>query len=809
MYMLSEIAPMMNALLKGESSLSRNWHLLIDSRTVIHAENAIFFALRSKRNDGHQYIEELISKGVTTFVVDRDHVIEINEKVNYLIVDDTLEALQKLAGNHRKKFILPVIGITGSNGKTIIKEWLTILLANDYNICASPKSYNSQIGVPLSVWQLNDSHSLGIFEAGISKPGEMQVLEKIIQPEIGVLTHLGTAHDEGFEDFNQKVNEKLKLFSNCKIVLMRYDSSVLAILKQPVLTFGFNDRGADLDILECNSNNNSTILKGVFKGREMVVSIPFSDEVSIENACLCWLTELYLDRFDAEGFNKLSAISMRLELKQAVNNCLLINDSYSNDLNALSAAFSFLKRQSIHQKTTVILSDIEQSGLPENELCRQVNQMLLDNHVDRFYAIGNVFHRHQEIFSKKFNSGFYISTEDFLKQFNSNTFANETILLKGARSFRFEAIAGKLEKQTHGTVLEINLTAAQNNLNYIKSKLPEKTKIMAMVKAFAYGSGSYEIAKMLEKKVDYLAVAYADEGVTLRQNGLGTPILVMNTDEDTFDQIIEYKLEPAVFSIEQLKLIIQHIQNKPMDIHLEFDTGMHRLGFSKNDMDELIDILLENRNLNVRSVFSHLSASDESVYDPFTMNQFLLFRQISSAIEKALGYQVSKHISNTAATLRFQQEGFDMVRLGIGLYGIDPSGENQKMLENVFTLKTTISQVKMIAPNESIGYARKGIESRERKIGVLAMGYADGLNRLLSNGNGSFLINGMNAPIIGNICMDMCMVDITNISCATGDEAILFGKNKSIIDLATQLNTIPYEVLTAISQRVKRVYVSE
>ncbi len=809
MYKLQELAEMMNARLMGNLSLSKEWHLMIDSRTIIHAEDAVFFALQSKQNDGHQYIPDLILKGVTTFVVTKDHQFEKSPLLNYLIVDDTLEALQSLVESHRENFNLPVIGITGSNGKTIIKEWLNALLQHNFNICASPKSYNSQIGVPLSVWQLNKAHTLGIFEAGISRADEMQHLERIIKPTIGLLTHLGTAHDEGFESFEQKLTEKLQLFTNSTIVLLRYSIDAIHQLKQPFLTFDFNNSKADLNIADYQSDTKSTTFKGVFKGKTVEMTIPFTDEASIENACLCWLVTLYMDCFNAVDFLKLAPISMRLELKQAINNCLLINDSYSNDLNALSAAFSFLKRQSIHQKTTVILSDIEQSGLPQEELCLQINQLLKDNKVDRFFAIGIIFYEQQSMFSNLNEAHFYPSTQAFLDDFNAIAFNHETILLKGARSFVFEKIAVKLEKQSHGTILEINLTAAMRNLQFIKSALPKDTKIMGMVKAFAYGSGSYEIAKMLENKVDYLAVAYTDEGVTLRQNGLMTPIMVMNTDEDTFSQLLQYQLEPTVFSMSQLKSIAQYTANEPLNIHLEFDTGMHRLGFSENEVEELCKLLLLNKNLHVQSVFSHLSASDEAIYDDFTLQQFSAFKSICTQLQGCLGYQPLRHISNTAAMLRFNQQDFDMVRLGIGLYGIDPSGEKQNKLETVFTLKTSISQIKTIAPNESIGYARKGIADKERRIAVLAIGYADGLNRLLSNGKGSFLINGDNAPIIGNVCMDMCMVDVTAITCNEGDEAILFGKDNSIISLAGQLNTIPYEILTSISQRVKRVYVSE
>ncbi len=809
MYTLAEISEMMNALLKGHHELQKDWHLIIDSRTVVQPDTAIFFALQTGQNDGHKYIDDLIKKGVNTFVVTKDHPIHVTPSTNYFIVDDTLEALQSLVAMHRKRFALPVIGITGSNGKTIVKEWLLQLLSNHYNICASPKSYNSQIGVPLSLWPLNESHTLGLFEAGISKAEEMQNLERIIQPDIGVLTHMGSAHDEGFENFEHKLSEKLKLFKHCKVLLSLYNPLIQLNAGQQVLSFDFQNTKADLNIVSVVKHINSSLLTGIYQQQTYQISVPFLDDAAIENACLCWLVSIYLGVYEAAAFSRLRAVSMRLELKQAINGCILINDSYSNDLNALSAAFSFLKQQNIHQKTTVILSDIEQSGLSAIEWCGHVDALLIDNKVDHFIGIGPVLLENRYTFTQSSDFQFYASTEFFLADFNSNQFHNETILLKGARSFQFEKVALKLERQNHGTVLEINLTAALHNLNFIKSTLPTGTKIMGMVKAFAYGSGSYEIAKMLDAKVDYLAVAYTDEGVTLRRNGVQVPIMVMNTEPDSLSQLITYHLEPVVFGVEQLKSILQFLDGRILNIHLEIDTGMHRLGFSESEVSTLCELLANNQHLQVQSIFSHLSGSDEAVFDQFTKHQFASFNTINETITKTLGYQPQRHISNTAAILRFDQKGFDMVRLGIGLYGIDPSGTKQNKLETVFTLKTSISQIKTIDANESVGYARKAIENRVRKIAVLAIGYADGLNRLLSNGKGSFVINGKNAPIVGNVCMDMCMVDVSNVPCNEGDEAILFGCEHSILDLAKDLQTIPYEVLTAISQRVKRVYVSE
>jgi alanine racemase len=809
MYSLSQISGYMGATFIGQGDTAQNWQLLTDSRTITNPETSIFFAIRTTFNDGHLYIPELIEKGVKVFVVEKGYNIPSNNSLYFLLVDDVVTALQQLAATHRAAFDLPVICITGSNGKTIVKEWLLQLMGNELNICSSPKSYNSKIGVPLSVWQLQPAHQMGIFEAGISTVNDMQVLEKIIQPDIGILTHLGTAHNEGFSNFDEKINEKLKLFTHCKTVLMVHNPSIRESINCEVQTYGFDEEQADLNITVKAIRGSDTHLGGTYRGKETSITIPFTDEASIENACVCWLSTLYLGRFDTVSFGKLSPVSMRLELKKGIHNCLLVNDSYSNDLHALSVALSFLKQQSIHSKNTVIISDIDESGLTGEGLCRQVHLMLAEKKIARLIAIGPVFSQYQDLFSSTFDKLFFTNTNEFLDHFYELGFHDETILIKGARKFQFEKIVKKLEQLSHGTILEINLTAALHNLEAIKRRLDPDMKIMAMVKAFAYGSGSYEMAKLIQHKVDYLAVAYSDEGVALRQNGIQKPIMVMNADEDAFDQLLRYNLEPVIFSTSQLKAILQQAELQTIRVHIEIDTGMHRLGFKEEDIPALIQMISNNPRIYVASVFSHLSASDEERHDDFTKQQFDLFNQLAADISQQLGYSPLKHISNTAATLRFGQEAFNMVRLGIGLYGIDPTGKFDGLLEPVFTLRTTISQIKHIEAHESVGYSRQSISERPRRIAVLALGYADGLNRALSNGRGRFEINGQYAPILGNVCMDMCMIDVTDIKCNEGDEAILFGKNTSIHQVAETLETIPYEILTSISQRVKRVYVSE
>ena len=809
MYTISEIAAAINAQIKGEHESVENFQLLTDSRNLTNADDSIFIALKTKFNDGHIFIPDLAKKGVHYFIVDQNYNTENAFDICFLIVEDTLVALQKLATYHRNQFSIPIVGITGSNGKTIVKEWLTQLLKDDYTICANPKSYNSQIGVPLSVWQLNEDHTLGIFEAGISTIEEMDKLSNIIQADIGILTHLGTAHNEGFDSPEQKLIEKLKLFKNCTKVYTVYNSSVIDALHEKACTFGYNEPRSDLNIIEKKSSQSFTNITCAYNAKIFNFTIPFTDEASIENACLCCLVCLSLGKFDANKFEALRPISMRMELKKGIHACILVNDSYSNDINALSNALSFLKQQSIHSKATVILSDIEGSGLPAQILYQQVKTLLFDKNVKRIIGIGPDYLASKEIFENHFETDFYANTASFLENFYALKFHEENILIKGARKFEFEKIVRKLEIENHGTLLEINLSAALKNLYAIKNKMPKDIKVMGMVKAFAYGSGSYEIAKLLQNKVDYLAVAYIDEGIALRKSGITTPIMVMNSEIEAVDQLIHYDLEPVVFSNEFLNQCLIQSNNSTLKIHIEIDTGMHRLGYLSNEIDALIDHITSNKNVKIASIFSHLSGSDEAQFDDFTKLQISTFNKIANKIESAIGYKTIKHISNTAAALRFDQKDLEMVRLGIGLYGIDPSKLFDNLLEAVFTLKTHISQIKTINANESIGYSRKSISNSERKIAILALGYADGLNRALSNGIGGFYINNQYAPITGNICMDMCMVDVSKIECKTGDEAILFGKEHPIDTVANQLNTIPYEILTSISQRVKRIYVSE
>lgn len=797
--------------------------LLIDSRKINNPSTSLFFAIKGDRHDGHDYIQDLYEKGVRNFVVSSLPQNELDD-ANFILVKDTLTALQTLCANHREQYKIPVIGITGSNGKTIVKEWLYQLMHNDKNIVRSPKSFNSQVGVPLSVWQMNEEHTLGIFEAGISKPQEMKLLEQIIQPTIGIITNIGQAHDENFENQKQKVDEKLKLFSHseviiyCKDYLLVHEEITNNKALKEIKGFTWSRKlRADLLIGRISKNATDTEIQGVYKNDFISISIPLTDEASIENAIHCWATLLYLgyeQAVIAERMRFLSPVAMRLELKEGINNCSIINDSYNSDLSSLSIALDFLNQQKQHPKKTLVLSDILQSGQNHEVLYKEVAELVHKKGVTRLIGIGEGISSQQHQFN--IEKSFYPSTADFLKQFNNSFFNNETVLLKGARVFGFEAITTIIQQKAHETVLEINLNSIVHNLNYYRSKLRSDTKIMAMVKAFSYGSGSFEIANVMQfHRVDYLAVAYADEGIELRKSGITMPIMVMNPEEQSYDAMIQYNLEPEIYSLRVFGLFEETIKRndrkneKPIPIHIKLDTGMHRLGFDDNELNELIVRIKNNKNLVVKSVFSHLAGTDESEHDDFTWQQINKFNEMSEKIRLHFTYPIMKHILNSAGISRFPDAQFDMVRLGIGLYGIGVYAAEQAQLQNVSTLKTSISQIKNIPANETIGYSRKGVSNRDIQIATVPIGYADGLSRKLSNGKGKMIVKGKPAPIIGNVCMDMCMIDITDINANEHDEVIVFGDAYPIAEIAKDVGTIPYEILTNVSRRVKRVYYQE
>lgn len=804
--------------------------LITDSRKVVNHEVSLFFAIAGDRRDGHEFIADLIQAGVHNFVISKREFIPNHANANFIVVAEPLTAMQQLAQSHREQFHIPVVGITGSNGKTIVKEWLYQLLREDHHIVRSPKSYNSQIGVPLSVWQMQAEDNMGLFEAGISKPEEMEKLERMIQPTIGIFTNIGQAHDENFASQQDKINEKLKLFTHCSKLI--YCKDYLSI-HDSITQLPHPDRAgpnqlnyftwsrkakADLQIGRIAKQEHETEIQGIYKNNFIHIRIPFTDEASVENAIHCWALMLYLDYENetiAQRMEMLSPVAMRLEMKEGINNCIIINDSYNSDIGSLTIALDFINQQKQYSKHTIILSDILQSGKNERQLYEEVASLLARKNVQRLIGIGSAISRQQELFS--IEKKFYATTDDFLREYNYSWFGNETILIKGARAFGFERVSKALQQKAHETVLEINLNAVVHNLNLFRSRLKPETKLMAMVKAFAYGSGSFEIANVLQfHRVDYLAVAYADEGVELRKAGITLPIMVMNPEEQSFDAMISYKLEPELYNFkvlshftDALKRRADELKGVRFPVHIELETGMRRLGFEEEELNELVMRIKNNKHIRIASVFSHLVASDETVHDAFTQKQILLFKQMSERITQHFSYPVLRHILNSSGIIRFPDAQFEMVRLGIGLHGIASTPNEQRQLQMVSTLKTTISQIKHLHAGDTIGYSRKGIAKKEMTIATVGIGYADGLSRRLGNGVGKMLVMGQFAPIAGSICMDMTMIDITGIPAREGTEVIIFGPDYTIIELANQMGTIPYEVLTSISSRVKRVYYHE
>lgn len=808
---------------KGEPSAVIN-HLLIDSRRVFSADDSVFIAVKGDRHDGHDFLFEAYQKGIRTFIVKPNSNISLLKGAWVITVPDTLVGLQVLAQKHRAQYKIPVIAITGSNGKTIVKEWLYQLLKEEEHIIRSPKSYNSQVGVPLSLWQMNESHEMGIFEAGVSTTGEMGALERMIQPDLGILTNLGRAHDENFENWDEKAKEKLRLFENAKALVYCKDYAPVhnLITTKPrfsaINTFTWSRKlPADLMIGKIEKTDSETTVQGVLKNQFVRATIPFTDDASIENGINCWATLLFLE-YDNSWINDrlkaLSPVAMRLELKEGINNCSIINDYYNSDLGSLSIALDFLVQQKQNKNRTVILSDILESGKSSEELYTQVAKLLDNKGITRIIGVGPKISAQQKLFPD--DATFFHSTEELVNSIDISSYSNETILLKGARSFGFEKISGLFQKQVHETVLEINLNAIINNLNYYKSLLKPETKTMAMVKAFSYGSGSFEIANMLQfNRVDYLAVAYADEGVELRKAGITLPIMVMNPEQQGYDLMIQYHLEPEIYSFRVLDLFEKALQtngyeeSKGFPIHIKLDTGMHRLGFMESDLHELIIRLKNKKRIIVQSVFSHLATSDEPHQRKFTEEQINKFHGFADKLIEHLGGNIIKHILNSAGITSFPEHQMDMVRLGIGMYGISPFKEHQEKLEVVSELKTTISQIKQIPAHDSVGYSRMEMPTKEITIATVPIGYADGLRRSLGRRKGFMLINGQKAQIIGNVCMDMCMLDVTDLNAEEGDEVIVFGKGQSIQNFAKLMDTIPYEALTGISPRVKRIYYQE
>ncbi|TDO28760.1 bifunctional UDP-N-acetylmuramoyl-tripeptide:D-alanyl-D-alanine ligase/alanine racemase [Sediminibacterium goheungense] len=829
-YSLKHIAGIIEAdrIPSGEAVISQ---LLTDSRKLIFAESTLFFAIEGPRRDGHDFIGELYDRGLRFFVVQKGKLSSaLFPEAVFLEVSHVLAALQKLAAYHRTQFNIPVIGITGSNGKTIVKEWLYQLLHTEEQIVRSPRSYNSQIGVPLSVWQLNHTHTLGIFEAGISQKGEMTALQKIIQPTIGIWTNIGAAHAEGFLSDAEKAAEKANLFSAVESLVYCKDSIINSfdpanaghtMLKKDVHLFSWSRTGkAELQILSEEQNTQQTWVTALYEGKQLQVAIPFTDRISVDNAITCWCV-LLLKRFSKDWIQQrmllLEAVDMRMQLKKAVNNCYLLNDSYSNDTASLELALDFLVQQAGKNKTTLILSDVLQSGQHADELYAGIVKQAATRGISRLIGIGTTLVSQQSLLQKKAAGMLvecYESTAFFLQHASLNQFRDEYILLKGARIFSFERISQWLEQKVHQTVMEVNLTAMAHNLKAYQQHLRPSTKLMAMVKAFSYGSGSAEVARLLQfQKIDYLAVAYADEGVELRKAGISLPIMVMNVDEAGFDAMIQYNLEPEIYSFGIYRQFHQFLDKQAIrqyPVHIKFNTGMNRLGFEISEADELASLINQQGTMVVKSLLSHLVASETISLDEFTAEQVSRFERAAATMQQLLGYPFIKHIANSAGIFRHPEYQFDMVRLGIGLYGVDSAHENQLALQTVVTLKSTIAQIRNVSQHETVGYNRKGVLERDSRIATVRIGYADGFSRSLGNRNGYMWVRGRKAPVIGNVCMDMTMVDVTDIPEAKeGDEVEVFGKHIPVQELAKATGTIAYEIMTGISQRVKRIYVEE
>lgn len=824
-YSLQEIAKALQgeAIIRDEAKAVID-DILIDSRRLVSQHQTLFFALHSKKNDGHHYIQELFKKGVRNFVVSQNEMVNTFPAANFVVVDDTQKALQDLSTFHRKKFNYPIIGVTGSNGKTIVKEWIFQLLQDDLRIVRSPKSYNSQIGVPISVWLMEEKYDMAVFEAGISEPGEMSSLQEIIKPNIGVFTNIGAAHDKNFISRIQKAGEKLKLFTHAEKLIYNpdYDEIREVIIRSEIgrnvsLFRWSRINESELKITKEVKEQAQTTIFATYQEEERSITIPFTDDASIENAMHCWAVMLVLGYEQSEielRMMQLQSIAMRLELKEGINDCTIINDSYNSDVNSLAIALDFLNQQNQHQKKTLILSDIMQSNRSDRELYGEIARLIKKKNITKLVGVGEKISRMANLF--ELEKVFYATTDDFIRNNAYSGFHHEAILLKGARVFEFERISKAFQKKDHETVLEINLNALVQNLDFYRKLVHPTTKMMAMVKAFSYGSGGYEISNTLQyHNIDYLSVAYADEGVELRKAGIRTPIMVMNPDEQSFDAILKFNLEPEIYSFRILRKLKEAIdrnllpKNKPVQIHLKLDTGMHRLGFIEEEIEEVIEVVTNNELIRVKSVFSHLAASDDPGSDTFTLQQIALFNKMSGKITQAFPYKILRHILNSAGISRFPDSQMDMVRIGISMYGIASDKAMRSKLHNVSTLKSSISQIKTINQGESVGYNRNYVAERKMKIATIPLGYADGLSRLLSNGNGHLILHGKKLPIVGNICMDMCMVDVTDVEVNEGDRIEVFGEQQRVETLAQKIGTIPYEILSGISRRVKRVYFHE
>ena len=834
-YTIEKVTTLIGARRIGTADAQIEW-LLTDSRSLCFPENTLFFALKTSRNDGHRYIADLYRRGVRNFVVTAPPTLPKGkgyEDANFLIVPSPLEALQRLAERHRDEFDIPVVGITGSNGKTMVKEWLYQILSPNHHVTRSPKSYNSQIGVPLSVWLMDEQADMALIEAGISQPGEMRSLADIIQPTIGILTSLGSAHQENFRSMEEKCMEKLQLFEHAQTLIYNADDDTISRCirrsgyKGKKIAWSRDNESAALYVIARQETGTTqqpcTVITYSYQGERATYRLPFIDEASVECSLACAATARFLgvtaEQLD-ERMSQLEPVAMRLEVKEGQHGCVVINDSYNSDINSLDIALDFMQRRRSlpvassyrgGNGNTLILSDIQQSGMTQEELYHEVNDLCLKRGIDKFIGIGSDISSQRSLFTvgKKF---FFATTDDFLKSQTFRELRDEEILIKGARQFGFDRITEQIEQKVHETILEVNLNAVVDNLNYYRSMLQRDTKIVCMVKADAYGAGAVEVAKTLQDhQVDYLAVAVADEGVTLRQNGITQNIMIMNPEMTAFKTMFDYDLEPEVYSFRLLDALIHAAKKEGITdwpVHIKIDTGMHRLGFNPDkDMEELINRLKHQTAVIPRSVFSHFVGSDSDDFDNFSRMQFEKFDRASRQLQAAFDHKILRHMDNSAGIEHFPERQLDMCRLGLGLYGVDP--RDNHMLNTVSTLKTTILQLRHVPKNETVGYSRKGILTRDSVIAAIPIGYADGLNRHLGRGACYCLVNGQKAPYVGNICMDVAMIDVTDINCQEGDMVEIFGEHLPVTVLSDALDTIPYEVLTAVSSRVKKVYYQE
>ena len=827
-YSIEKVTTLIGARRYGNNDGQIRW-LLTDSRSLCFPEETLFFALKTQRNDGHHYIGDLYRRGVRHFVVEQvpEHVEVLYPDANFLRVPSPLAALQRLAERHRDEFDIPIVGITGSNGKTMVKEWLYQLMLPSQKIVRSPRSYNSQIGVPLSVWLLNEQTEVGIFEAGISQPGEMFALRDIIQPTIGVLTSLGAAHQENFRSMEEKCMEKLELMHDTEAMVYCSDNDTVSCCirrmqyKGEKIAWSQCDENVAFFVKEIVNKTPNTRITYLYQNEENTYIIPFIDEASIENSITCAAVALHLGLTPAqlaERMPKLEPVAMRLEVKQGQHGCILINDSYNSDINSLDIALDFMQRRQVSPpesggargglNKTLILSDMFQTGTSPEALYTQVSDLCVKRGIDKFIGIGPELTAQADRI-RIADKQFFADVNHFLASDTFNGLHDELILLKGARPFGFDRITEQLEQKVHETILEVNLNAVVENLNYYRSFLKPETKMVCMIKADAYGADAVEIAKTLQDhRVDYLAVAVADEGVTLRKAGITANIMIMNPEMTAFKTMFDYDLEPEVYSFRLLDALIKAARKEGITgwpVHIKLDTGMHRLGFDPvDDMFKLIDRLKHQNAIIPRSVFSHFVGSDSDDFDAFSARQFELFEEGSQKLQSAFSHKILRHMDNSAGIEHFPERQMDMCRLGLGLYGVDP--RDNRMLSCVSTLKTTILQLRHVPAGETVGYSRKGKIERDSVIAAIPIGYADGLNRHLGNRHGYCLVDGQKAEYVGNICMDVAMIDVTDIPCQEGDQVEIFGEHLPVTVLSDVIDTIPYEVLTAVSNRVKRVY---